>query len=60
MDNKNILILYQVRIGNNLGPPTQAGEILSIFLIAIISYKTRTYDIGLAIDIFVAYLLSKL
>ncbi len=58
--DKNILVLYQVRSGNNIGPPTPAGKIPSFFIIAINRYRTSSYDVSLAIDVSVAYLLSKL
>ncbi len=44
----------------NVGPPTPAVEIPSYFIVAINSYRTSIYDIRLAIDILVVYLLSKL
>ncbi len=52
--------IISVRTGNNLGPPTPAVEISSIFIVVTISYKTSIYNIRLANGILVAYLLSKL
>ena len=49
-----------MRSGYNLGPPAPAGDIPSISMIAINSCSARIYNVGFAIDILVAYLLSKL
>ena len=60
MVDKSILILYQVRSGNNIGPPILAGVIRSILVIVITFCNARIYSTELAIANLVAYLLSKL